>query len=59
VEEADVLDALGGGRASQARVLGEQPVTGVDGIRAGFLGDTDDFGNVQAGADRVASSPIR
>ena len=51
---SDEGDAGGHAGPRELGVLGEEAVTGVDGIDADFLGERDDARDVQVGADRFA-----
>ena len=49
----DERDPVGGGLLGQLGVLRKEAVARVDGVRAGFEGDTDDLVDVEVGADGV------
>jgi len=50
---SDERDPRPGAGLGQRRVLGEEPVAGVDGVRAALLGDLDDRVWIEIGPDRV------
>ena len=54
---ADELDACLGTRRRQVRVLGEEAVTGVDGVGSGALGGGDDFLDREIRANGVTLLP--
>ena len=51
---ADEDDARPRGRRGRSRVLGQEAVAGMDGVDLVLLGQRDDAGDVEIGADRLA-----